>query len=102
MSHEHCTPSRADICGRVERDDLQRRVAERLRRVRVADVLDGLPDDLVVVERRVCRDLAGEDDRIALAEGFTRDPALRVLLEARVENRIRDVVTHLVRMSFRH
>ena len=83
-----------------ERDDLQRGVAERLARVGVADLLDRLPHDLVVVELGVGRDLAGEHDVVALDERFAGDAALRVLLEAGVENRVGDVIAHLVGVAF--
>ena len=72
------------------------------RRVGVADLLDRLADDLVVVELGVGRDLAGEDHVVALDQRLARDAALRVLLEAGVEDRVGDVIADLVGVTFGH
>ena len=59
--------------------------------IRVADLLDRLADDLLVVELGVGRDLAGEDHRVALDQRLARHAALRILLEAGVEHGVGDV-----------
>ena len=87
---------------RDDRDELQRGVAEGLGGVGIADVLHGLPDDFVEVERGAGGDLTGQNHRVALAEGLAGHAARRVLLEAGVEDGIRNVVADLIGVSFGH
>ena len=68
----------------------------------VADALDGVACDLDVVDVGVGRDLAGQHHQAGVGQGFGRDAAARVLLEDRVENRVRDLVGHLVGVPFRN
>jgi hypothetical protein len=83
-----------------ERHHLQRGVAEGLVGVGVADFLDRLAHDLLVIQLGVGRDLAGEHDVVALDERFAGDAAELVLLEAGVENGVGNVIAHLVRVAF--
>ncbi len=45
-------------------------------------------------------DFAGNDDQAGCGEGFGGDAAIGVLLQAGVENGVRDLVGNLVRMAF--
>src|SRR5206468_8913641 len=74
----------------------ERCIAERLGWIAISDLAHGLTDDLLVIECRIGRDLACEHDRVALAQGLAGDAALRVLLEAGVEDRVGDVIADLV------
>ena len=68
----------------------------------VADVLEGVAGDANVVDKGACRDFAREDDESRRAERFSRDAAIGILLENRIEHGVRDLVCHLVRMAFTH
>ncbi len=87
---------------RNDRDELERRIAEGLGDIRIADFLHRQADDPLVVQLRVRRDLPGNDHRVALAQRLARDAALRVLLEAGVEDGVRDVIADLVGMPLGH
>ena len=91
-----------DLVGLLgdELNDLQRRVAEGLGGVGVADFLDRLPDDLLEIELGVGRDLASEDHMVALDQRLARHAAPGVLLETRVEDRVGDVIADLVGVTF--
>src|SRR5207302_1110915 len=68
----------------------------------VSDAENGLPDDRRDVRVRLGGHLTGE---MHLAGGDHRlhgDPAARILLQQRVQHRIADRVTHLVRMPLGH
>ncbi len=65
-------------------------------RVRVPDAADRLPRDRFVVDLRSRRDLAGDDAQVRRDEGLASDAALGVARQARVEDRVRDLVGHLV------
>ena len=51
-----------------------------------------------VVNLGTRRDLTSNDDHPGLGQSLTRDPALRVVGEQRIQDPIRDLVTHLVRV----
>ncbi|OPZ67065.1 MAG: hypothetical protein BWY82_02880 [Verrucomicrobia bacterium ADurb.Bin474] len=70
--------------------------------VGVANFADGLLYDLSVVEFRVCGDFASEENTVGLDQRFASHPALRVLFEAGVQYAVRNVVSHLIRMTFAH
>ena len=76
-----------DIGGLLlDRDeDVACLVVEALGRVVVADVLDGVADDLLVVELRFCADLAEDHDHACLGGSLAGDLRRRVLLEAGIE-----------------
>ena len=68
--------------------------------VRVADLTDGGTGLREVVELGAGRDLTGEDDDVALGEGFTGHAAFGVLRKAGVEDAVADRVAHLVGVAF--
>ena len=68
--------------------------------VRVADLADGRAGFGEIIELRVGRDLAGEDDDVALGERFAGHAAVGVLGEAGVEDAVADRVANLVGVSF--
>jgi hypothetical protein len=74
-------------------------VVEAVLGVCVADVLDGLPDCGGHVDVRLRGDLAGDDDGAGGQKGLTGDASVRVVLEDGVQNRIRDLVGQLVRVT---
>ena len=58
----------------------------------VADVLDGAADDLLVVELGLGCDLAKDHDHAGFRSRLACDLGERVLLEARIENGVRDLI----------
>jgi len=68
--------------------------------VHVADVADRGADDFLEVDLGLGRELAGDDDVVALHEGLAGDAGEAVLGEARVEDGIRDAVGDLVGVAF--
>ncbi len=65
--------------------NVARLVVEALGRVVVADVLDGVADDLLVVELRLCANLAKDHDHARLGSRLTGNLGPGVLLEAGIE-----------------
>ena len=72
--------------------------AERL--TVITDAVDGFANDRGDVDVCLRGDLARDHRKARRDERFARDTTHRVLLEDRVENRIRNLIGHLVRMSF--
>ncbi len=70
-------------------------------RGRVSDVADDLADQVLVLDLGAGRDLSGEHDEAGLGERLAGDARTRILLEQRVEDRVRDLVAHLVRVTHR-
>ncbi len=68
--------------------------------VRVTNLAHGIAHDLDVIEFRLGRDLAADDDDVALYVGLAGDAALLVHREAGVENGIGDGVGDLVGVTF--
>jgi hypothetical protein len=68
--------------------------------VDVADLADGLARDALDVEPGLGGDFAADDDDVRLDVGFTGDAAELVLLEAGVEDRVRNRVGDLIRVAF--
>jgi hypothetical protein len=66
----------------------------------VADALDRVARDLDVVDVRVGGDLAGQHDQAGVGQRLGGHAAARVLREDRVEDRVGDLVRHLVRVAF--
>ncbi len=66
----------------------------------VADVERGLSRDFHIVGTRLAGYLAGQNYQAGLGEGLERDPRVGVFLEQRVEDGIRNLVAHFVRMAF--
>ena len=75
---------------------------ETLVRVVVTDLEDGLTHDVLDLDHGVRRDLAGDDHHAGLRHRLAGDAAARLLRQDRVEDRVRDLIGHLVRMPFRH
>ncbi len=65
----------------------------------VADLADSVPDEARDVDVRLGRDLAGDDDEPGGDEGLARDATCPVVGQHGVEDRVRDLVGHLVRMA---
>merc|ERR1719272_1120114 len=57
---------------------------------------------LVIVELRLGSDLAEDHHHVVLGRALTSDLAARVLLEARIQHGIRDLVGKLVRVALVH
>lgn len=71
-------------------------VVEALGGVIVADILDGVTDDLLVVDVSAGRDLTEDHDHAGLGGGLASDLGQRVLSQAGIENGIRDLISNLV------
>ena len=85
VGHQHCAATIVDaVLGVV-----------------VADALDGVACDLDVVHMRVGGDLTGQHDEAGVGQRFGGHTALGVLFEDCVEDRVRDLVCHLVGVAFR-
>ncbi len=76
-----------DIGGLLlDRDeDVAGLVVEAFRRVVIADVLDGIADDLLVIDLRFCADLAEDHDHARLGGRLAGDLGPGVLLKAGIE-----------------
>src|SRR5664280_2718021 len=72
---------------------------EGLAWIRVPDAADHVPRDCPGIYRRRGGDLAGEDDVTSRAENLAGDPGVPVTREMRVEDRVRDEVAYLVRVT---
>ena len=68
--------------------------------VHVADLADGIADDLHVIELRLGGDLAADDGDVALHIGLAGHAALRVLRQAGVEHGVGNRVGDLVGVAF--
>ena len=66
----------------------------------VADVDGGLPRDFHIVRTRLAGDFAGQHDEPGLGERLERDARVGVFGQQRVEDGIRNLVAHFVRMAF--
>lgn len=77
-------------------EDVAGLVVESLLGVIVTDVLDGVSDDLLVVELSLGGDLTEDHDHTGLGGGLTGDLGVRVLLETGIEDGIGDLVADLV------
>ena len=71
-------------------------VVEALLRVIVADVLDGITDDLLVVKASTGGDLAEDHDHTSLGGSLASDLGEGVLRQAGIEDGIGDLVGNLV------
>ena len=75
---------------------------EALRGRVVADLEDPLAHDLLDVDVAGGGDLAGHDDEAGGQQGLDRDPAVRVLAQHLVEDRVADLVGDLVGVTLGH
>ena len=66
----------------------------------VSDVTDNIPCDGFPVDFCFCCDFTGDDDQICGTKRLTCHAAHRILLDARIENGIGDLIGDFVRMSF--
>src|SRR5262249_6379235 len=73
---------------------------EAVRRAGVPDSPHRVTHHARDVDVRGRRDLAGNDHEAGGCERLARNPALRVLLQHRVEHGVADLVAHLVGMAF--
>ena len=71
-------------------------------RARVADILDGVADDLRKIDVTAGRDFAGDDREPGRDERLARHAADGILREDRVENGIGNLVGDLVRVPLGH
>ena len=92
-----------DVAGlAADRDHHAAGVAvEALGRRVVADREDPLPDQLLDVHVAGGVDLTGDDDETRGEQRLDSDPAVRVLGEHRVQDRVADLVGDLVRVTGR-
>ena len=86
-------------CAPMRDADAARRAVEALVRGVVADVEDDLAHDGRDVDVRLGGDLAGDVHLTGGDHRLDRDPALRVVLEHRVEDGVADLVGDLVRVA---
>jgi len=77
-----------------------RLVVEALAGVVVANVLDRVPDDAVVVDVGLGRDLAHQHDHPRLGHALAGHLGVRVLPQVSVQNGIAHLVAQLVRVAF--
>jgi hypothetical protein len=81
--------------------DLARRAVEPVHALAaVTDVVDDFAGRRFVVDLVLARDLAGDEDEVRRHEAFARDAAVRIAAQVCVEDRIGDLVAHLVGMAF--
>jgi hypothetical protein len=71
-------------------------VVEALGRVIIANVLDGITDNLLVVDVGLCGDLAKDHDHACLGRGLTGNLGQRVLGQTGVQDGVGDLVSDLV------
>ena len=68
----------------------------------VADLADRIERNFLPVDFRFRRDLTGDDDEIRRGQRLAGDTTLGILHEAGVEDRIGNLVTHLIGMPLRN
>ncbi len=71
-------------------------VVETLGRVIVADILDGVADNLLVVDLCLGGDLAEDHDHTGLGGGLTGNLGEGILSQAGIEDGIGDLISDLV------
>ena len=97
---------RVDALGDVRRLALDRHqraaglVVEPVVGARVADVAHGVADDRLEVDVGVGRDLAEHEDEPRRRRRLAGDAGVRVVAQDRVQDGVRDLVAHLVRVAF--
>mmetsp|Transcript_42691 Transcript_42691/g.108390 ORF Transcript_42691/g.108390 Transcript_42691/m.108390 type:complete len:214 (-) Transcript_42691:34-675(-) len=64
-----------------------------------ADLGNNAPDDLVIVDLGLRRDLASDHDHVVLRHSLASDLALGILCQAGVQDGVRDLVAELVRVA---
>ena len=87
----------------IERyENAARRCIEAILRTRVADLLHSLADDVRDVDVARGRDLADDMHLPRRHQCLARHAPLRIFCENRIENGVRNLIGHLVGMTFRH
>ena len=87
----------------VDRGDDRAGIAvEAVLRARVPYFLDDIPGELRDIDVSVCRYLARDKHESGRHEHLARHAPLRVVLEDRVEDAVRNLIGHLVGMALRH
>jgi len=81
-------------------EDVAGLVVESLGRVIVADVLDRVTDDLLVVNDSLGSDFTANQDHASLGHRLAGDFGVGILLQVGVENGIGNLIADLVRVSF--
>lgn len=91
----------SDIGGLLLNGDekVERLVVEALGRVIIADALDGLADDLLVVNLGLGGDLAKDHDHAGLGGRLASDLGEGVVGQAGIENGVGDLISDLVGMA---
>ena len=77
-------------------------VVEAVVGLRVADLADGVADDRLEVDVRARRDLAEDHDQAGGGGGLAGDPRVGIVGDDRVQDRVADLVAHLVRVTLGH
>ena len=99
---------RVDALGDVRRLFLDRdqraagQVVEPVLGLRVPDVSDRVADDLLEVDVGGRRDLPQDDDETGRRRRLARDSCVRVLADDRIEDRVGDLIAHLVGVPLGH
>ena len=75
-------------------------VVKTLGRVIVADILDNIADNLLVVELGLGGDLTKDHNHTSLGRGLASDLGEGIICQAGVKDGVRDLITDLVRMAF--
>ena len=68
--------------------------------VHVTDFTNRVAHDGLVVELRVGGDFTGEENAVALDQGFTGNATCGILLQASIQNAVRDKIRYFVGMAF--
>ena len=77
-------------------EEVKSLVVETLRGVVIANVLDGIADNFLVVDLGFGRDLTKDHDHAGLSRRLASDLGERVLSQAGVEDSIRDLIGNLI------
>jgi len=75
-------------------------VVESLRGVIIADVLDRVTDDLLVVDDSLGSDFTADEDHASLGNRFAGNFGVGILLEMGVQDGVGHLITDLVRVTF--
>ena len=87
----------------LDRDERAARlVVEAVVGTGVADVADRVSDDRLEVDVGMRRDLAQDQHQARRRRRLARHPGIRVVAHDRVEDRVRDLVAHLVGVTLGH
>merc|ERR1719220_2750465 len=68
----------------------------------VSDVLHGVPHNLLIINMSLACDLPANHDHTSLCHSLAGNLCVRILLEMSVQDCVRHLVAHLVRMALSH